>query len=79
MSEEASDRLQGHIKWFNHQKRYGFIRRSDGRNDVFVHTNEFRHRSDGDWVAEGDPVEFVIEQTAKGPSAADVVIVRPAE
>lgn len=76
MSEQVIDRMKGHIKWFNHQKRYGFIRRSDGQKDVFVHTNEFRHTADAQWIAEGDPVEFAIEQTVKGPSAADVVIVR---
>lgn len=69
-----TERVQGHIKWFDHQRRYGFIRRGDGLPDVFVHVNEFRSRADTHWVREGEAVEFGIEQTPKGPSAVDVVV-----
>jgi CspA family cold shock protein len=68
------ERVKGHIKWFNRQKRYGFIRRDEGLQDVFVHLNEFRSRVDAHWLRDGDPVEFSIEQTPKGPSAVDVVV-----
>ena len=69
-----NERVQGHIKWFSHQKRYGFIRRDDGLPDVFLHVNEFRSRADTHWVKEGDPVEFAVEQTPKGLNAVDVVV-----
>ena len=68
------ERVKGHIKWFDHQKRYGFIMRDDGLKDVFVHRNEFRSPSDVSWLRDGDAVEFGIEQTPKGPSAVDVVV-----
>jgi CspA family cold shock protein len=70
------ERVKGHIKWFSHQKRYGFIRRGGDLQDVFVHMNEFRSRSDAYWVRDGDPVEFGVEQTPKGPSAVDVVVLK---
>ena len=70
-----SERIKGHIKWFSQQKRYGFIQRADGAKDVFVHMNEFQSRGNALWVKDGDPVEFEIEQTLKGPSAVDVVVV----
>jgi cold shock CspA family protein len=69
-------RVRGHIKWFNHQKRYGFIRRDDGLPDVFVHLNEFRSTADAQWVRDEDGVEFGVEQTSKGPSAVDVVVLK---
>jgi CspA family cold shock protein len=69
-----TERLSGHIKWFNHQRRYGFIQRDDWLQDVFVHMNEFRSIADVHWVREGHAVEFGIEQTPKGPSAVDVVV-----
>jgi CspA family cold shock protein len=69
-----NEREQGHVKWFSHQKRYGFIRRRDGLPDVFLHVNGFRLRADTHWVKEGDPVEFAIEQTPRGLNAVDVVV-----
>ncbi|MGD2178919.1 MAG: cold shock domain-containing protein [Anaerolineae bacterium] len=73
-NEATAGRVRGRIKWFSHQKRYGFIRRGDGLPDVFVHMNEFRSRADAYWVKDGDVVEFDVEQTPKGPSAVDVVV-----
>ena len=70
-----NERVSGHIKWFSQQKRFGFIQREGGFKDVFVHINEFRSRQDALWVKAGDPVEFGVEQTPKGPSAVDVVVV----
>jgi CspA family cold shock protein len=67
-----SDRVLGTVKWFNGSKGYGFIEREDG-DDVFVHYSAilgegFRN------LEEGQRVEFVIEQGAKGLQAAEVVI-----
>ncbi|MBW7885997.1 MAG: cold shock domain-containing protein [Caldilineaceae bacterium] len=67
MSEQ---RVVGTVKWFNDAKGYGFLA-YEGGNDVFVHhtaimTNGFRT------LAEGDRVEFSIEQGPKGPAAANV-------
>jgi CspA family cold shock protein len=67
-----SDRVLGTVKWFNGSKGYGFIEREDG-DDVFVHYSAilgegFRN------LEEGQRVEFVIEQGAKGLQAAEVVV-----
>jgi CspA family cold shock protein len=73
-NEAVMERVRGKIKWFDHRKRYGFIQRNDGLQDVFVHTNEFRSTSDVYWVRDGDTVEFKVEQTPKGPKAVDVTV-----
>jgi CspA family cold shock protein len=74
-NETNTGRVKGRVKWFSQQKRYGFIERDDGHQDVFVHANAFRSSSDAYWVREGDGVEFEVEETPKGPRAVDVVIV----
>jgi CspA family cold shock protein len=69
-----TERVKGQIKWFSHQKRYGFIQRDDGQRDVFVHVNAFRSRTDAYQVQDGDSVEFGVVQATKGPRALDVVV-----
>ena len=67
----------GKVKWFNDAKGYGFIEREDGEDDVFVHYSAIQgegYRS----LTEGSIVEFEIEQDAKGPRAANVVITKAA-
>lgn len=67
-----SERIIGTVKWFNATKGYGFLAREDGA-DVFVHYSAIQ----GDGyrnLAEGQQVEFTVEQGAKGPQATNVVI-----
>jgi CspA family cold shock protein len=62
--------VTGTVKWFNDQKGFGFISHEGGR-DVFVHYSAIQtdgYRS----LAEGDRVEFTIEEGPKGPAAANV-------
>ena len=63
-------RETGIVKWFNDKKGYGFISRASG-DDVFVHHSAIiaeGFRS----LAEGDQVEFAIQQDQKGQAAVDV-------
>jgi len=66
-----SDRITGTVKWFSASKGYGFIAHEGGK-DVFVHFSAIQtegYRS----LNEGEKVEFSIEESAKGPQAANVV------
>lgn len=60
----------GRVKWFDEKKGFGFIEREDG-NDVFVH---FRSIEGNGFktLAEGQQVEFDVEDGPKGPQAANV-------
>jgi cold shock protein len=63
--------VRGKVKWFNDQKGYGFIAKDDGSGDVFVHFSSIQ--GDGfKSLAEGDPVEFEVVDSDKGPKAANV-------
>ena len=66
-------KLTGQVKWFNESKGFGFITPADGSKDVFVHFSAIN--SDGfKTLAEGQNVEFTIENGQKGPSAGNVVV-----
>jgi len=63
---------QGAVKWFNNSKGYGFIQRDEG-GDVFVHFSAIE--KDGfKALNQGDRVEFEIEDSEKGPQAANVKV-----
>lgn len=67
----------GTVKWFNDAKGYGFIERSDGMEDVFVHYSAIAgdgYRS----LTEGSEVEFDVEQDPKGQRAANVLVTKAA-
>ena len=67
-----SARILGTVKWFSRVKGYGFISPDGGEKDVFVHYSAIS----GDGyrnLEEGQRVEFAIEDSPKGPQAADVV------
>lgn len=62
---------QGHVKWFNNAKGYGFIIQEEGP-EVFVHYSAI----EGDGykaLNEGDAVTFEIADSDKGPQATNVV------
>jgi len=68
-----TDRESGIVKWFDNSKGYGFIQRDSG-GDLFVHYSAILgvgFRS----LAEGQRVEFDVEEGAKGPQAQNLNIV----
>ncbi len=58
------------MKWFNDRKGYGFISQEDG-NDVFVHYSSIEAQG-FKTLAEGDQVDFEIQETDRGPEAKSV-------
>ena len=63
---------QGTVKWFNEEKGFGFIEVA-GEQDIFVHFSSIK--KDGfKTLKEGDKVEFEVEDGARGPQAANVVV-----
>lgn len=69
MAEEV---LQGTVKWFSRTKGYGFITPDSGaEKDVFVHYSAISGEGFRN-LDEGDRVEFVVEDSPKGPQAARV-------
>ena len=69
-----SDKMKGQVKWFNESKGFGFIAPADGSKDVFVHFSAIQGAG-FKTLAEGQQVEFTIENGAKGPAAANVTAI----
>ena len=65
-------RVRGLVKWFNVQKRYGFITPSVG-NDLFAHTSQLKGTRR---LSSGDLVEFLVEESDRGPIATEIRILQ---
>ena len=66
-----ANREVGTVKWINDQKGFGYIARTDGAKDVFVHHSAILgtgYKS----LKEGERVEFEVEEGQKGPTAVNV-------
>lgn len=59
----------GTVKWFNVEKRFGFITPDEGGDDLFVHASQV---ADGEVLTDGDAVSFEAGQGQKGPRALKV-------
>jgi CspA family cold shock protein len=66
--------ITGIVKWFNESKGFGFITPNDGSKDVFVHFSAIQGGGFKS-LAEGQQVQFDVEQGQKGPSAVNVQLV----
>jgi CspA family cold shock protein len=68
----ANERLTGTVRWFSRVKGYGFIKPDNSEKDVFVHYSAIVGEGYRN-LNEGQRVEFIIEDSAKGPQASQVV------
>jgi CspA family cold shock protein len=66
--------LKGTVKWFNESKGFGFITPESGGKDVFVHYSAIQG-SGFKVLTEGQKVQFELQQTPKGPAAANVTAI----
>ena len=68
-----SNTVTGTVKWFNESKGFGFIEQQSGP-DVFAHFSAIVS-SGFKTLAEGQQVEFLVTQGAKGPQAENITVV----
>lgn len=61
---------KGTVKFFNHEKGFGFIQPENGGKDVFVHKSAVNG-----YLNDNDSVEFETEQGQRGVNAVNVRVV----
>ncbi|XP_054792722.1 glycine-rich protein 2-like [Prosopis cineraria] len=66
-------RSTGTVRWFNAYKGFGFIAPDDGGDDLFVHHTSIRSHGYRT-LAEGQPVEFLLDYAQDGRTKAVDVI-----
>jgi len=65
--KKASQHKEGIVKFYNHNKGFGFITLKDSKDEIFVHKTNLKTR-----IKQGNHVTFGIEQSKKGPVAVNV-------
>jgi cold shock protein len=68
--------LQGHVKWFDPVKGFGFVVAEGAATDILLHANVLRNFGQSS-VADGAGIRVVVQQTARGAQAVEVVSIEP--
>jgi CspA family cold shock protein len=66
--------MKGTVVFFSNAKGYGFIKPSEGGNDIFCHFSSIKANGFKSLIA-GQTVDFKIVQGQKGPQADNVSVV----
>ena len=61
----------GKVKFYNKEKKFGFITGDDGK-DYFFHASEI---SSDIYLRDGDKVEFKVVEGDRGPKAAEISLI----
>ena len=62
---------KGKLKFYNRDKRYGFITGEDGK-DYFFHSSDI---SDEIYLKDGDDLEFKVVEGERGPKATEISLI----
>lgn len=68
--------IHGRVKWFDPQKGFGFVVSDQGGPDILLHANVLRNFGQSS-VADGAVIEILVQQTARGVQAVEVVRIEP--
>lgn len=74
--EDALHKVQGRVKWFDPTKGFGFIITEDSQPDILLHANVLRNYGQSS-VADGAAITVLVQRTARGVQAVEVVSIDP--
>ncbi|GAA0302106.1 cold-shock protein [Rhodovulum strictum] len=69
-------RVEGHVKWFDPTKGFGFVVAGTGGPDILLHANVLRNFGQSS-VSDGAGVELLVQETARGLQATEILRIDP--
>lgn len=76
MQDTATRRVTGQVKWFDPVKGFGFVVADEGGPDILLHANVLRNFGQSS-VAEAATIELLLQDTARGVQATEVLSITP--
>lgn len=70
--------VQGHVKWFDPSKGFGFVVADEGGPDILLHVNVLRNFGQSS-VADGAKIQVVTHRTERGVQAVEIISIQPPE
>jgi len=75
-ANEGDTRVVGVVKWFDPAKGFGFVVAEEGGPDILLHANVLRNFGQSS-VADGAGIEIIVQKTARGMQAVEVLRIDP--
>lgn len=76
--QQSQHEVSGRVKWFDPAKGFGFIVSDATGGDILLHANVLRNFGQGS-VADNARIRVLVQQTARGAQAVEVLEVLPPE
>ena len=75
-AEKDGARVTGTVKWFDPSKGFGFVVSDQGGPDILLHANVLRNFGQSS-VADAAGIEVIVQETARGIQAIEVLHIEP--
>ncbi|MCV2873173.1 cold shock domain-containing protein [Defluviimonas sp. WL0050] len=76
--QQSQHEVTGRVKWFDPTKGFGFIVADESGGDILLHANVLRNFGQSS-VADNARITVMVQQTARGAQAIEVVEILPPE
>ncbi|QOL79875.1 cold-shock protein [Pseudooceanicola spongiae] len=76
--DDTTRTVEGHVKWFDPSRGFGFVVSEGGGSDILLHANVLRNFGQSS-IADGARVGIVVQQTLRGEQAVEVLHIEPPE
>ncbi|MFZ7093645.1 cold-shock protein [Primorskyibacter sp. 2E233] len=76
--DNAEERVNGKVKWFDPVKGFGFVISDEGGADILLHANVLRNFGQSS-VADGARIDIGVQRTERGVQATEVYQIEPPE